>query len=164
MNSTESSLPQEETIDNKSIPSTSTSTKKLKLLGILVAFVSLVAMSGSLYFSEILEYPPCKLCWYQRILMYPIVWITLMSVFVAKDLKFYYTTLLVSVFGILISGYHVALQHGVTEQSFCTGGESCAVDYINWLGFITIPTLSLFAFIIILILSIFSFKVSKQAK
>lgn len=53
--------------------------KKLENSLLFIWLVSLVATLGSLYFSEVRGYEPCELCWYQRILMYPIVLITLVA-------------------------------------------------------------------------------------
>jgi disulfide bond formation protein DsbB len=111
---------------------------------------ALVAMLGSLYFSEIKHYTPCTLCWYQRILMYPLV----ILIFVGmkrKDKKLYQYILPMSVLGALIGFYHTLLQYGALPESIgpCTLGASCTVRYAGYFGFITIPLMSLSAFIVI---------------
>ncbi|MCU5380468.1 disulfide oxidoreductase [Bacillus cereus] len=109
--------------------------------------VSMIATLGSLFFSEILRFIPCELCWYQRIMMYPLCIILGIATFYnEKNLKKY--VLPISIIGGSISLYHYAIQKipGVSEINPCVQGVPCNVDYINWLGFITIPFLALIAF------------------
>ena len=73
-------------------------TKKIENLLLFMWAVSFTAMLGSLYFSEIQLYEPCKLCWYQRILMYPLVLI-LGIAYIQKNAKIAITTLAFSVIG-----------------------------------------------------------------
>ncbi|MBU0924572.1 disulfide bond formation protein B [bacterium] len=115
--------------------------------------VSLVATLGSLFFSEIMHFVPCSLCWYQRIFMYPLVLIFLINLLFPDDKLFKYAILLV-VFGWIISIYHNLLMFGIIPENLspCVQGVPCSVDYLNWLGFITIPLLSFFAYTLILIL------------
>ena len=115
--------------------------------------VSLIATLGSLFFSEIMHFIPCSLCWYQRIFMYPLVLIFLINLLFPDDKLFKYAILLV-IFGWLISIYHNLLMFGIIPENLspCVQGVPCSTDYINWLGFITIPLLSFFAYTAILIL------------
>jgi disulfide bond formation protein DsbB len=118
---------------------------------LFVAWVtSTLAMFGSLYFSEIRQYEPCELCWYQRILMYPLVLILGIAV-IKKDYKVAFYSMWLSAIGALISSYHYSLQKIslVAENAPACGRVPCTGQYINWLGFITIPFLALIAFIII---------------
>jgi len=120
---------------------------------LLLAWVAaIIATLGSLYFSEVMHFIPCTLCWYQRIFMYPLVIFLGIAVY-RNDKKIYQYVLPLSIIGILISGYHTILQKIPYLQQFemCTSGVPCSKDYINWLGFITIPMLALIAFIIITI-------------
>ena len=116
-------------------------------------FISLVSTLGSLFFSEIMHFIPCSLCWYQRIFMYPLVLIFLINLLFPDDKLFKYAILLV-IFGWLISIYHNLLMFGIIPENLspCVQGVPCSTDYINWLGFITIPLLSFFAYTAILIL------------
>lgn len=109
--------------------------------------IAILATSGSLYFSEVLHYVPCAFCWYQRILMYPFV-LLLGRAFYDQDLKIYRYVLPLSSLGILVSGYHYSLQKIPALQQFemCQSGVPCSGEYINWLGFITIPFLAFIAF------------------
>jgi disulfide bond formation protein DsbB len=119
--------------------------------------ISIVATIGSLYFSNIMMLPPCSLCWWQRICMYPLV-ILFSVAFIRKDQNsiFYTTPLIIA--GLIISIYHNLLYYGLIEQSIipCTSGVSCTSITIKWLGFITIPLLAGTAFTLLFILSIYS--------
>lgn len=120
---------------------------------LLVSWLTaLGATLGSLYFSEVMHFIPCTLCWYQRILMYPLA-VILGIAFYRNDWKIYLYALPFSIFGILLSSYHTALQKVPYLQQFemCKTGIPCSKDYLNWLGFITIPMMALVAFIIITI-------------
>ncbi|WP_163102021.1 disulfide oxidoreductase [Peribacillus alkalitolerans] len=120
---------------------------------------SIIAMFGSLYFSEIRQYEPCVLCWYQRILMYPFA-IILGIATVKKDFAIAFYTMILSGIGIIISTYHYSLQKlsFFAEAAPACGRVPCTGQYINWLGFITIPFLALTAFIIIFICSLLIWK------
>lgn len=121
--------------------------------------VAIVATAGSLYFSEIKEFIPCTLCWVQRIFMYPLVIILGIATY-RQDQTIAVYTLPLSITGGLIAFWHVLVQKVPALSQFgkCKMGVPCNMDYINWLGFITIPMLSLTAFILITLLLSFSFK------
>jgi disulfide bond formation protein DsbB len=125
---------------------------------------SVLAMFGSLYFSEIRQYEPCTLCWYQRILMYPMVIILGIAV-VKKDYRISIYTMVLSAIGGCISLYHYSIQKisFLADHAASCGRVPCTGQYINWLGFITIPFLALIAFIIIFICSYLLWKKSKEA-
>lgn len=130
--------------------------KSNKLYMQMIFIVSLLATLGSLYFSEIRMYEPCEMCWYQRILMYPIVILSFIGI-IKDDSNVRLYVSVMSGIGILMSTYHYALQKipALGESGNSCMGVSCTVQYINWAGFITIPLLALTAFIIIFILSFF---------
>ncbi|MFC7155507.1 disulfide bond formation protein B [Halomarina halobia] len=113
--------------------------------------VAAVATAGSLYFSLGLGLVPCELCWYQRILMYPLVLILGMAA-VEERAGVYRTALPLSVGGFGIAAYHSYVQlQAAAGPGFCSAaGGSCAA--IQWtapvLG-LTIPNLSLIAFALI---------------
>ncbi|RBQ29189.1 disulfide oxidoreductase [Aliarcobacter vitoriensis] len=121
---------------------------------IFLAFLtSLVATLGSLFFSEIMYFVPCSLCWYQRIFMYPLVLIFLLNLLYPDNNIFKYSFPLVIV-GMGIAIYHNLLIVGIIPETLspCVSGVPCSVDYLNYFGFITIPLLSFVAFFIIFIL------------
>lgn len=117
--------------------------------------VAAVAMLGSLYFSDVRFFVPCTLCWYQRILMYPLVLILGIAGY-KQDASVTRYALPLSVLGVLVAGFHYLEQKvpWISSSAVCRSGVPCDVQYINWLGFITIPLLSLVAFSIITVLLI----------
>ena len=120
---------------------------------LLLAWIAaIIATLGSLYFSEVMHFIPCTLCWYQRIFMYPLAIILGVAVY-RNDRGIYKYALPLSIIGLLIAGYHTLLQKIPYLQQFemCTTGVPCSKDYINWLGFVTIPLLALIAFMVITI-------------
>ena len=130
----------------------------LSLTFIFLAFlVSLIATLGSLFFSEIMNFVPCSLCWYQRIFLYPLVFIFLVNLLYPDDKIYKYSFPLV-IIGLVFSIYHNLLILKIIPENLspCVQGIPCSVDYLNWFGFITIPLLSFFAYTIILILLIMS--------
>ncbi|MBW2694811.1 MAG: disulfide bond formation protein B [Deltaproteobacteria bacterium] len=105
------------------------------------------ASLGSLFFSEVMELPPCSLCWYQRVFMFPLALVLFMGLF-PFDPKVVRYALPLSVAGTLAALYHMLLQAGIIPESAapCSQAVSCAdVDLLAF-GFVSIPMLSLFAF------------------
>lgn len=111
---------------------------------------SLAATLGSLYYSELRHFIPCILCWYQRILMYPLV-IIIATGILYKDKHLYRYVLPLSVTGSFVAFYHVLLQNNLLPESVapCVIGASCNTKYVGYFGFITIPVMSLAAFLVI---------------
>jgi disulfide bond formation protein DsbB len=113
---------------------------------------ALTAMLGSLYYSDIAGFVPCTLCWYQRILMYPLTLITLVGIIKQDQLLFNYV-LPFSVIGMGVSTYHYLTQLGVISHStVCSVGVPCNLRYVNYFGFVTIPFMALTAFTMITII------------
>jgi len=127
-----------------------------------VAAVSFFSMAGSLFFSEILKYPPCVLCWYQRILMYPLFFIFSVGLLRRDKNVFFYAAPLV-IIGFIISLYHNLLYYGILPESVapCTLGISCTTKQIEWFGFVTIPFLSMASFVFIGICMFFFWRYNK---
>ena len=118
---------------------------RLSLLAYMIAWViSLLALSGSLYFSEVLKFPPCVLCWYQRIVLYPFV-VLLPIAIIRNDRYFPLYALATLVPGLFISMYHNLLYYNVLPQALapCVQGISCTSKYVEYFGFVTIPLLAL---------------------
>jgi disulfide bond formation protein DsbB len=109
-------------------------------------------MLGSLYYSEIAGFVPCTLCWYQRILMYPLTLIMLVGLF-KQDGNLPDYVLPFSVLGMGFSTYHYLIQLGVIQHSsVCSVGLPCDLRWVNYFGFVTIPLMALTAFTLITIL------------
>lgn len=111
---------------------------------------ALVATLGSLYFSEVMRFTPCVLCWYQRIFMYPLVVILTVGV-LDRDPRVRRYVLPLSILGFLVSVFHNLLFYGVIpeEVTQCRLGVSCTIRYFDFAGFIDIPQMSLVAFTVI---------------
>jgi disulfide bond formation protein DsbB len=114
-----------------------------------------IAMCGSLYFSEVRGYVPCVLCWYQRILMYPLAGIIAVGL-LRRDWHLPYYVLPFSVFGLGVSTYHYLLEKTdiFAGAAACRQGASCTTQWINWFGFVTIPFLALTGFLIITLMAV----------
>lgn len=127
--------------------------------------VSVIATLGSLFFSEIMKFPPCVLCWYQRIAMYPLVVILLAGLFPLEK-NIMRLTLPLTFIGWGIAFYHNLLYYKWIPKSAspCVQGISCTSVHIEWFGFVTIPLLSLIAFSIIIFLQIFTIRMLKNEK
>ena len=122
--------------------------KPNELLVYLAWIIALIATVGSLFFSEVMQLPPCVLCWYQRIAMYPLVLIIGIGI-VTRDSRMKNYALPVCLIGLAVSIYHNLLYYGIIPESItpCTQGISCTSRQIEWLGFITIPLMALAAFV-----------------
>jgi disulfide bond formation protein DsbB len=130
----------------------------------LIFLLALVPTLGSLYFSEILGLLPCKLCWWQRIMMYPLVLISLVGLW-RRDNSMPYYALPLSVLGMIIAAYHYAIQKLQilpVPETCITGDISCASIYMEYFGFITIPFMSLVGFVLITILLVLSIRNNKS--
>lgn len=125
--------------------------------------ISIIATSGSLFFSEILKLPPCVLCWYQRICMYPLIVILGVSIW-KKDKNLPLFVLPLSIIGTIIAIYHNLLYYKIIPESLapCTLGISCTSRQIELFGFITIPLLSLLAFLTIDVLILYFRKLQRS--
>ena len=112
--------------------------------------VTLVATLGSLWFSEVRAFVPCTLCWYQRILMYPLVLLLGVAAW-NRDAGIVRYALPLTILGALVASYHVLDQKvpGFGVPGACRSGVPCDVAYIDWFGFVTIPVLSLTAFLLV---------------
>lgn len=106
--------------------------------------VAAIATVGSLYFSEVAGFPPCELCWYQRILVYPLVVVFGVAT-IERRPGVWRSALPLSVLGVVVAGYHSILQ--LSPDITCSAGSACTTVYWRGLGFLTIPRLSLFAFL-----------------
>ena len=132
----------------------------------LAWLVSFLATFGSLYYSEVAHFLPCLLCWYQRICMYPILVLLTVGIIRKDKVHLPYYILPLSIIGALIAFYQNLLVWGVVNEAVapCTAGVSCTTKYVNYLGFITIPLLSLAAFVIITISLIYFMRRNKPSK
>jgi disulfide bond formation protein DsbB len=117
--------------------------------------VAALATSGSIFFSHVMEFPPCVLCWYQRIFLFPLVLILPAGLFPFDKRVVRFSLPLVAA-GWLTALYHNLVYSGIIPEAMqpCSRGVSCTEEYIALLGFMSIPMLSLLAFSIIGVLLI----------
>jgi disulfide bond formation protein DsbB len=136
--------------------------RAIDLSGYIAFAVALLATVGSLAMSEAFGLIPCVLCWYQRIFMYPLVIIIGVAV-LRRDTTWPITAIPFAVLGVAVSLYHSLLQWQVLPESAapCVAGVSCITLHVNWLGFITIPFMSLLAFLLIIGLALIRLKGEK---
>ncbi len=131
-------------------------TKREHSLGLawnLVFACWLIAASstlGALFFSEVMGLPPCVLCWYQRIFMFPLALLLPVGLF-PFDPRIVRYALSLTVTGWSIAFFHVLLTYGLIPESIrpCVQGVPCAQNQIEWFGFVSIPLLSLAAYSVI---------------
>lgn len=124
--------------------------------------VAMIATLGSLFFSEVMDMPPCVLCWYQRIFMYPLVVILLIGLF-PLDRYIYRYALPIALIGLGLAVYHYLIYSGYIPENLqpCGQGPSCADVNLELFGFVTIPMLSMMAFSSIIVLLLISRKRAK---
>jgi disulfide bond formation protein DsbB len=124
------------------------------ILGFLVALGAVVC---TLFYSEIVGYPPCELCWIQRIFLYPQLVLFGMELY-KRERSIIDFSIVFAVLGSITSIYHIFVESGIAAGPACadpsSGGVSCAVRYIYEFGYMTMPimalTLSLFIIVILL--------------
>jgi len=108
--------------------------------------IASVSTLGSLFFSQVMDFAPCVLCWYQRIAIFPLVLMLPVGLFPfdAKVAKF---ALPLTIAGLLTAAYHNLLYAGLIPKSIqpCSPGVSCTEKYIELFGVLSIPLLSLLA-------------------
>ena len=112
--------------------------------------VAAIATLGALFLGEVMGLAPCVLCWYQRIFMFPLVFI-LAAGLIPFDPKIVRYALPLAVVGWLVAVFHLLLAAGVIPENItpCTQGVPCSQVQIEWFGFVTIPLLSVISFSII---------------
>jgi disulfide bond formation protein DsbB len=113
----------------------------------LAAVIAVVATAGSLYLSEVAHFTPCRLCWYQRIGMYPLV--VLCGVAAARrDARAWPYPLALAVATLPISTYHVLLEHYPSlETGVCEVANPCTIVWVKHFGFVTIPFMAASGFL-----------------
>jgi len=118
---------------------------------------------GALFFSEVMKLPPCVLCWYQRIFMFPLVFLLPIGLF-PFDPKVVRYALPLALIGTGIAVFQMLLVAGVIPESVtpCSRGVPCSETQIEWFGFVSIPLLSALAFTLITLLLILAISRTKK--
>ncbi|MDP3763163.1 MAG: disulfide bond formation protein B [bacterium] len=115
--------------------------------------VSLAAIAGSLFYSEIIGFEACVLCWWQRVFLYPTVFIFAVALWRKERSAYYYIVPLVVLAGI-IATYQSYVYMGGISLLACTDAEGgCSKIFVREFGYITIPTMSLTVSLYILLLA-----------
>lgn len=112
----------------------------------LAWLIASVATLGSLFFSDVMGLPPCVLCWYQRIAIFPLV-LVLGAGLLSSDSGVVKYALPLAGAGWLVALYHTLLYWGVLPKDVqpCTGGVPCTDRNLDLFGFLSIPLMSLLA-------------------
>jgi disulfide bond formation protein DsbB len=119
---------------------------------VIAAGVAIVSTLGSLYFSEIADFPPCRLCWFQRIAMYPLAVILSIAAW-RRDPGVRWYALPLAVAGGLVSVYHMLVErYPSLEAGSCDPTNPCSIIWVERLGYLTIPTMALSGFVLIAVL------------
>jgi disulfide bond formation protein DsbB len=124
----------------------------------LAFLVAAIATAGSLFFSEVADFVPCELCWYQRIFMYPLSVVTLLAA-LFNDYRVARYLLPLPVIGAAVSVYHLLVENGGVEQTnacLVSAPGGCANKWIDEFGYVTIPTLALTGFALVFTFLLFA--------
>ncbi len=119
----------------------------------LATAIAATATGGSLLLSEVAGYLPCVLCWYQRIAMYPLVLILGIAA-VRGDREVWRTAVPLSAIGAGIAVWHILLEQNPGWGGPCDDAAPCTILWVEELGFLTLPTMALIAFVAISTLSL----------
>jgi len=110
--------------------------------------IAVVTTLGSLYYSKVMEYVPCELCWYQRIVIYPFAVILGIAAW-RRDAGIRVYAVPVLAIGMVISAYHTWIQAYPPSDgtSFCTADAPCTTRYVWEFGFVSLPFMALSAMV-----------------
>jgi disulfide bond formation protein DsbB len=114
--------------------------------------VASIATGGSLFFSQIAHFPPCELCWFQRICMYPLSYLLLVLAWRGEN-RFARYLIVFPIFGAGVAIYQILIETNViTEPQACFASApgGCGVKWVNEFGYITIPRLALTGFLLLI--------------
>ena len=132
---------------------------------LLILFILFGGVGGSLVYSDIVGFVPCRLCWMQRMFLFPLLplfafaFARIKLIKQAREMKedrmLYPYGILLSSIGLFLATYHIILEKGVLDASVsvCFGDAvSCTTQYVHVFGFITIPVMSASIFTLVIIL------------
>ena len=121
----------------------------------LAAVVAVGATLGSLYFSEIANFQPCKLCWFQRIAMYPLAPILLVAA-IRRDHSVGWYVYPIAVIGAGIAGYHALIEWRPALDGGACGafGPSCTDVWFREFGFVTLAFMALVGFLSVMVFTL----------
>lgn len=124
----------------------------------LTLLVAGTAMLGSLYFSEVEHFLPCRWCWFQRVAMYPIALIALVAL-IRRDAGARWYIVPMAAIGAVMSTYHYLIEWGVLDdsESCALFGPSCADVWFREFGFVTLAFMALCGFVFIIVVNTVTF-------
>ncbi|MDP1525168.1 MAG: disulfide bond formation protein B [Rhodocyclaceae bacterium] len=124
------------------------------LLLFLAWLVAATATLSALFLGEIVGLPICSMCWYQRIVMFPLAIILPIGLFPDLDRRLIRAGLALAVPGLLLALYHQGIVSGIVPERIqpCRQGVPCSETVVSWFGFVTIPLLSIVAFTTLVVL------------
>lgn len=126
-------------------------------LSLLAAFV---AVAGSLYLSEIANFIPCRLCWFQRTMMYPLLPLLAVAA-IRRDQRVGLYAIPIALIGIAISAYHILIERfPELESGACDPTNPCSLKWVERFGFVTIPTMAATAFAFIIAVQVAQLRAS----
>ena len=126
----------------------------------LALAVATVATAGSLYYSEVAGYPPCELCWYQRVCMYPLVAVLAVALWRGHRAQAGWYALPLAVVGLAASVYHYQLQLSPGQGSSCDAAAPCTARWVDSFGFVSIPFMAGCGFVAVAGLAVLSLRSS----
>jgi disulfide bond formation protein DsbB len=115
--------------------------------------IAAVTTAGSLFYSEVAGYPPCTLCWYQRIAMYPLVVVVGVAA-LRRDRTVWLPTSILAGIGSVIAVWHIVIERNPEIGGVCDPTNPCAILWVQEFGLLTLPTMALIAFSAITALTI----------
>ena len=119
----------------------------------LALLVAAVSMAGSLYFSEVAHFTPCRLCWIQRGCMYPLVPILALLLWRPDWRGLRITAWVLAGTGLVVAAYHILVErYPSLESATCDPHNPCSLIWVKRFGYLTIPTMAASAFAAILCL------------
>ncbi len=107
----------------------------------LAATIATVTTLGSLYYSEVAGFPPCTLCWYQRIAIYPqvvILWVAAWR----RDTTVWLSSTILAGIGVALSAWHVVIERNPALAGPCDPSNPCTLKWVEEFGLLTIPTMA----------------------
>lgn len=115
--------------------------------------VSTIAISGSLFYSSVMQFAPCDLCWWQRVLIFP-QFILFLTALKFKDRDVFKYSWRLSLLSMLVSVYNIYIQMGGNPLVPCSINATCTKVYVSaYHGFVTIPSMSLMIAVALLLLA-----------
>lgn len=116
---------------------------------------AVLATGGSLWFSHFAHFTPCLLCWFQRTMMYPLVFVAGVGA-LTRDARAWMYTLPLALTGIAISIYHYQLEWFPDQHGACDPTNPCTLIWFREFGYITMPMLAMTAFAVVIAASLVS--------